>query len=135
MYRLILVFFAAVVVGCTTTQSVPVEERSRTYDAPARAVFEAAMQTLVAQGYPIDNVDRRNGVIATGTRYQSYFPARRRLRANVYVDGIGSGQTRLTLLLTAEDVDSDGHLDPEMMRGRTARGLYQDLLDEIEIRI
>lgn len=136
MYKSLFLFLlSAFFVGCyTTTQAVSVENRSRTYDTSVHAVFEAARQTLIVGGYPIDHVDRDNGLITTGVRYDPDVPGGR-IRANLYVDEVARGQTRLTLLLSAEDMNTKGRIYAEQMLRRTARGLYQDLLDEIEMRL
>lgn len=121
--------------GCTTTQSVSVEDRSQTYDAPPRVVLDAVIETLTVEGYPVDYVERRSGLVSTGYKYERAFLDERRIRANAYVDGIAQGRTRLTLLLSLEDVDEQGKVSAETLRGSTARERYRELLDEVEARV
>lgn len=136
MYRLLpLLAVVSALASCTTTQSIPVDERSRTYDAPVPVVLEAAIQALVVQGYPIAFVDRASGLITTDVHYKERVLGDRRLRANVYVDHVAGGQARLTLLLSAITVSDKGSVDADTMLRRTARGLYEELLNEIEARV
>ena len=130
-----VLLFVSLLTGCMTTQSVPVDDRSRTIDAPPRVVLDAVIATLTVEGYPVDYVDRRSRLVSTGYKYERAFLDERRIRANAYVDGVGEGRTRLTLLLSLEDVDEHGKVSAETLRGSTARELYRELLDEVEARV
>ncbi len=126
---------AFVLMGCATTQSVSVNDRSRTYSAPPPVVRDAVVATFTAEGYPVDYVDRGSGLVSTGYKYERAFLDERRVRANAYLDGLDDGRTRLTLLLSVEDINEQGRISAETMLGRQARALYRELLDEIEARV
>ena len=56
----------SLVSGCTTLQTIPVEERTETYNAPVADVFRAVVDAFTEMGYPIDDIDREMGAYQYG---------------------------------------------------------------------
>ena len=51
--------------GCATTQSIPIEDRSRTFEAPHDQVLQAVADCFIEDGYGIANMDSQMGFITT----------------------------------------------------------------------
>jgi len=63
-FPLLLLFL----LGCVSTQSLPVESRSRVYDLDYDLVFDATVQMLSEEGFAIIDAQRDAGVINTDYR-------------------------------------------------------------------
>ena len=133
-----LLLFAVLLAGCATTQSLPVEDRSRTYDLDYDFVFDATVQMLAEQGFAIIDAEKDEGIINTDFRLESSFlsflSGPTRLKVSALVSDAPGG-TRVLLNFDLQDVDDDvsGVYNSRSLTPRAARRYYRDffgLLDD-----
>ncbi len=131
-------------VGCVSTQSLPVEDRARTYDLDYDLVFDATVQMLAEHGFAIIDAEKDEGIINTGYRAEdrlfSIFrgPTRRKVSALV---SIAPNGTKVLL-----NFDLQEHVDQSVesilgsgsvyrsqpVSARVARRYYRELFDSLE---
>ncbi|MCY3487206.1 MAG: hypothetical protein OXH34_02095 [Bacteroidetes bacterium] len=127
-----LLFFAVFLAGCATTQSLPVEDRSRTYDLDYDFVFDATVQMLAEQGFAIIDAEKDEGIINTDFRLESSFLSflsggPTRLKVSALVSNAPNG-TRVLLNFDLQDVEDDvrGVYSSRSLTPRAARRYYRD---------
>ena len=132
-----LLFFAVLLAGCATTQSLPVEDRSRTYDLDYDFVFDATVQMLAEQGFAIIDAEKDEGIINTDYRAESsllsFLSGPTRLKVSALVSDAPNG-TRVLLNFDLQDVDDDvrGAYSSRSLTPRAARRYYRDIFDSLE---
>ena len=132
MKRLLL-FLPLLLVGCVTTQSLPVEDRSRTYDLDYDIVFDAIVQMLAEQGFAVIDAEKDEGIINTdyrapGDRFMSFFFGDTRMKVTALISEAPNG-TRALLNLELQDVNASPDSPDYAPRGlspRAARRYYRD---------
>ena len=126
-------------VGCVTTQSLPVEDRSRTYDLDYDFVFDATVQMLAERGFAIIDAEKDEGIINTDYRAQDAFLSSllgsARLKVSALVSDAPDG-TRVLLNFDLQDVDqsveSGGAYNSRSITPRAARRYYREFFDSLE---
>lgn len=112
--------------GCATTQSIPVDERTRVYDASYEDVYRATVQAFTEMGYPIDDADKEVGLLNTdwmgGSAALQMMGSERRRRANAMLRKDGE-QTRVTLNLSYQQRKGSSWGE-SMVGGSYARKAY-----------
>lgn len=103
---LVLLAILALVAGCTGTKPLPVEVRTRTYEADPSAVYGTVIDMLVAKGYVVAVAERESGIITSGWKdtagaLQAAFAGDQRRRISARLAESGTG-TRLTLNYTVQ---------------------------------
>jgi hypothetical protein len=122
----------------------------RSIDGSYDQVFQATLEVLEAEGFPLERVDRENGHIVTGRRPAQRSTAGRRVeKVEAYVeDDDGTIAVRLLLGFSDQhsspqprvhDRDGDGRADDvataALSRSLNASAVYDDYLDAIEERV
>ncbi len=130
-----LLFFAVLLAGCATTQNLPVEDRSRTYDLDYDFVFDATVQMLAEQGFAIIDAEKDEGIINTDYRLERSSFLRfltsasdhTRMKVTALVSDAPNG-TRVLLNFDLQDMDSDvpGVYAATTLTPRAARRYYRD---------
>ena len=136
--RIALFFLAILVTGCATTQSLSVDDRSRSYDASFDVVFDAVVMALTEDGFAVTDARKEEGIINTDFRTGSTFAAFRRggptrMKVNALVSSTDAG-TRVVLNIALEDAnieDRDLYATRNMTE-RAARRFYNGLFAHIE---
>lgn len=124
--------------GCATTQSLPVEDRARTYDAPKDTVITAVANTFIGEGFTIASIDREVGIVTTGRKSSSEIKSaligqmERQLQANVR--SVDNG-TRLALTLVYESENAFGGTEARSLDKGTAIDMYEEWFAKIEKRL
>jgi len=127
------------IAGCATTQSIPTEDRSRTYDAPKDTVVTAVANTFIGEGFTIASIDREVGIVTTGTRSSNEIKSaligqmERQLQANVR--SVDSSTSRLVLTLVYERENAFGGTEARSFDEETAIDMYEDWFVKIEKRL
>ena len=122
----------------------------RSIDGSYDQVFQATLEVLEAEGFPIERVDRENGRIVTGRRPVQMGTAGRRVETvESYIEDDG-GAVDVRLLLgfsdqysspqpRIRDREGDGRADDvataALSRSLNASAVYDDYLDAIEERV
>ena len=122
----------------------------RSIDGSYNQVFQATLEVLEAQGFPLERVDRKDGRIVTGRRPVQMGTAERRVEtAEAYIEeDDGSVSVRLLLGFSdqyssppprIQDRNGDGRADDvaaaAASRSLNASAVYDDYLDAIEQRV
>lgn len=131
--------FFCVLVGCSTTQSLPVEDRSRTYDVAYDIAFDAIVTSLVEQGYAIEDADKDQGLINTDFLLQQSLASwlrggTSRMKVSALVRDTEAG-VRVVLNLALQDADeafTGPNYSSRNLTARKARQLYTLLFEHIE---
>jgi hypothetical protein len=122
----------------------------RTIEGSYDQVFQATLETLEAQGFPFETVDREEGKIITGRRPSRIGTTGRRVeKVEAYVeDENGAADVQLFFVFADQsseqpprvrDEDGDGRADDvagaAFSRSLSASAVYDDYLDTIEERV
>ena len=146
--RLLLLALPLSLAGCVSFLHPGSVGRSMTgsYDQ----VFQATVEVLEAQGFPLERVDRENGRIVTGRRPAQMKTAGRRVeKAEAYIEeDDGTVDVRLLLGFSDQysspppeipDRNGNGRADDvaatAISRSLDAGTVYDDYLDAIEQRV
>lgn len=135
MKRLLLLTFF--LTGCVTTQNLPVEDRSRTYDLEYDFVFDAAVQMLAEQGFAIVDAEKEEGIINTDYRAQdnlwSFLTSPARMKISALVSNAPDG-TRVLLNFDLQDAHEDGAgvYNSRSLTPRAARKYYKEFFGSLE---
>ncbi len=127
------VLFAA---GCATTQSIPVSDRTHTFEADYDAVFAATARVLVAEGYVLKTIDKDVGLIDTDYKHRSGFTlkGKQRRKVNALMIVVGTA-TRLTLTMAVEEPNDEGDWQSVPFTTDAALKYYDELLEKIEYEL
>ena len=128
-------------VGCVSTQNLPVETRSRVYDLDYDTVFDAAVFVLAEHGFAINDAEKDEGIINTDYRAEDRFlsflsgPTRRKVSA--LVSNAPNGIQILLNFDVQEFVDQsphggDGVYQSQALTPRQARRYYSDFFRDLE---
>ena len=134
-YSATLLVAAILFSGCATTQSIPVENRSRTYSASEDEAITAVVDAATEEGYPIETIDRQTGMVVTGRKSNSTVAAAfvgnqsRKLQAQV--DSVGSG-SRVVLTLVYESENAFGQSSAQSVGKSAAVDMYDEWFALIE---
>lgn len=130
--------FIAILMGCATTQSLPIEYRSRTYDVAYDVAFDAVVLALAEQGYAIEEANKDQGIISTDflleESFLGFLAGPSRIKVNGLVRDSESG-VRVMLTIAVQDSDLDGPGGNYSTRNLTtnrARDYYDNLFMHIE---
>lgn len=134
-----LLCFSLLLAGCVTTQSLPVEDRSRTYDLDYDLVFDSAVQMLAERGFAIIDAEKDEGIINTDYRaegeFLSFLTGSTRLKVSALVSDAPGG-TRVLLNFDLQDVDVSGDVsgvyNSRSLTPRAARGYYRDFFEALD---
>jgi hypothetical protein len=123
---------------------------ARSIDGRYDPVFQATLEVLEAEGFPLERVDRADGRIVTGRRPAQMGTTGRRVETvDAYIEE-EDGEVDVRLLLTFADQSSnrsppvrdrngDGRADDvaaaALSRSFSASAVYDDYLDAIEQRV
>lgn len=126
-------------VGCVTTQNLPVEDRSRTYDLDYDIVFDATVQALAEQGFAVIDAEKDEGIINTDyraprDRVVSFFVGDTRMKVTALISETPNG-TRALLNFELQDVNADPNspdYTPRNLSPRAARRYYQDFFNLLD---
>lgn len=122
--------------GCATTQSIPTEDRSRTYEVPKDTVITAVVETFTAEGYPIETIDRETGMVITGEKSNSTmkaaFVGNKNRSLQAMVREAGAGRSRLVLTLTYESENAFGGSSAQSVGKSAAVEMYDQWFQRIE---
>jgi uncharacterized lipoprotein len=122
-----LLLAALLLAGCATTTSIPVSQRTRTYDAPKNEVFSAVVASFTEYGFGIQRSNQSGGIITTSYKTSSGLQAaltgQSRLRYNAVVRG-DSSRSRVRLTITAQEKSLGGWQAMSMTSG-DAEGMYK----------
>lgn len=132
-----LLFF--LLAGCVTTQSLPVEDRSRTYDLDYDLVFDATVQALAEQGFAVIDAEKDEGIINTdylapSDRFASFFFGDTRMKVTALISEAPNG-TRALLNFELQDVNVDINspdYTPRNLSPRAARRYYREFFDLLD---
>ena len=125
----LVLLFAA---GCATTQSIPVTDRTYTFDADYDAVFGATARVLVADGYVLKTIDRDVGLIDTDYKHRSGFTlkGKQRRKVNALLIVVGTA-TRLTFTMAVEQPNDEGDWQSVPFTTDAALKYYDELFEKI----
>lgn len=129
---------ALLLVGCATTEGLPVEDRRRLFDAERDSVISAVVTTLTEEGYQVSELDRQTGLIITDTRKTfGYLSGLDRTSVTGRVQSVGDqpGGLRSRLTLTISTEQEGGIMPGSRMRGSKAREIYDELFRSIEANL
>ncbi|MCY3593778.1 MAG: hypothetical protein OXH01_00865 [Bacteroidetes bacterium] len=132
-----LLLLPFLLIGCVTTQSLPAEDRSRTYDLDYDFVFDATVQMLAEQGFAIIDAEKDEGIINTDYRaegsFLSFLSGPTRLKVSALVSDAPNG-TRVLLNFDLQDVDDDarGVYNSRSLTPRAARRYYREFFGSLE---
>ena len=133
-YLFLSIFFLA---GCVTTQSLPVGDRSRTYDLEYDFVFDMTVQVLAEQGYAVVDAEKDNGIINTDYRLQddllSFFTSPARMKISALISNAPDG-TRVLVNFDIQDAHEDaaGVYNSRSLTTRQARKYYTEFFSSLE---
>jgi hypothetical protein len=146
--RLLLLALSFSLAGCFSFLHPGSVDRS--IDGSYDQVFQATLEVLEAQGFPLERVDREDGRIVTGRRPIRMGTAGRRVeKVEAYIEeDDGAVDVRLLLGFSDQysspppevrDRDNDGRaddvVDAALSRSFSASAVYDDYLDAIEQRV
>jgi len=129
---------ALLLVGCATTEGLPVEDRRRAFEVERDSLISAVVTTLSEEGYQIDELDRQTGLIATDTRKTFGYLSgldRTSVTGRVRSTGGQSGAPRSRLTLTISTEQEGGIMPGSRMTGSQAREIYDNLFRSIEANL
>ncbi|MDE2957052.1 MAG: hypothetical protein OXU68_08625 [Bacteroidota bacterium] len=128
-----------IVVGCSTTQSIPIEDRSRTYDVSYDVAFDAVVLALAEQGYAVEEANKEQGGINTDFLLQESFlswlsSSASRMKVTSLVRDTEAGvRVMLTIALQDSDPEATGpNYSSRNLRASQARRVYDSLFAHIE---
>ncbi len=135
----LLLFVPLLLVGCATTQSLPVEDRSRTYDLDYDIVFDATVQMLAEQGFAVIDAEKDEGIINTDyrspqNRFMSFIVGDTRMKVSALISEAPNG-TRALINFELQDVNTGpGSPDytPRTLSPRAARRYYQEFFESLD---
>ncbi len=132
-------FFSVLLVGCVTTQGLPVEDRARTYDLDYDIVFDATVQMLAEQGFAVIDAEKDEGIINTdyrslGNTFWTLFEGGTRMKVSALISEAPNG-TRALINVELQE-ENDGPNSPEYsvrnLTPRAARKYYQEFFDSLD---
>ncbi len=134
-----LLFLPLLLVACTTTQNLPVEDRSRIYDTDFDDVFDATVQMLAEKGFAIVDAEKDEGIINTDYRAQgsvlSFLTGPTRMKVSALVSNTSSG-TQVLLNFDLQDADTSGEAEgtynSRSLTPRAARRYYQEFFGALD---
>lgn len=132
------ILFIALIMGCATTQSIPIEYRSRTYDVAYDVAFDAVVLALAEQGYAIEEANKDQGIISTDFLLEESFLGFLAGPSRVKVNGLvrdSQAGVRVMLTIAVQDSDLDGpggNYSTRNLTTRQARDYYDNLFMHIE---
>ena len=137
MKRLFVGTFALVLLaGCATTQSIPVESRTRMYDASFDQVFDAVVAALTIEGYAVTDANRDSGIINTDARVRlglRLFQGNR-TKVSALIRDTDDGTT-VILNLSSTSANEEGGESVAVMPKSAAREFYRELFSKIEAEL
>ena len=123
--------------ACATTQSLPVEDRSRTYDLDYDQVFDAVVMTLVNEGFSVIDAEKDEGIVNTDYRSEgrwlTLLTGATRMKVSALITEANS-RTRVVLNFSLEDATDDlapGTFQSRNVTGKRARRIYNDMFADI----
>ncbi len=130
---------ALLVAGCATTQSLPAEDRSRTYSLDYDLVFDATVQALAEEGFAIIDAEKDEGIVNTDYRAEGAFFAflsrPTRMKVSALITRADNG-VHVLLNFDLQDanpsVESGNLYNARSMSPRQARRYYREIFGEIE---
>lgn len=131
---------ALLVAGCATTQSLPAEDRSRTYSLDYDLVFDATVQALAEGGFAIIDAEKDEGIINTDYRAEGAIFAflsggPTRMKVSALITQADNG-VHVLLNFDLQDanpsVESGNLYDARTMSPRRARRFYREIFGDIE---
>ena len=122
--------------GCATTQSIPLDDRSHTFEADYDAVFAATARVLVADGYTLKTIDKDVGLIDTDYKHRSGFTlkGKQRRKVNALLAEAGP-DTRLTFTVAVEQPNDAGDWQSVPFTAEAAMKYYNELFEKIEYEL
>ena len=136
-----LLLLPLLVLGCVSTQNIPAEDRSRTYDLDYDIVFDATVQMLAEKGFAIIDAQRDEGIINTDYRAEdrlfSFFSGPTRRKVSALISNTSDGTQILLNFDLQEFVDQspgggDGIFQSQPRTPRVARRYYREFLTALE---
>ena len=131
---LALVFF----VGCATTQSLPVETRTRAYDFEYDRVFRVVLEALTEEGYAVVDAQLDTGIINTDFLLTSGFKqilfGKTRQKVTALVSETSTG-SEVVLNLALQEADDFGTYSTRILPAGTARDYYRNLFGVIASKL
>ena len=135
-YFLLLTLLLA---ACTTTQNLPVQDRSRVYDTEYEDVFDATVQMLAEQGFAIIDAEKDEGIINTDYRVESniwsFFTGPTRMKVSALISNASSG-TQVLLNFDLQEADTSGDApgvyNSTSLTPRAARRYYQEFFSSLD---
>ena len=130
----------AVAAGCATTQSIPIEDRSRTYDVAYDVAFDAVVTALAEEGYAIEEANQDQGIINTdflvGSALDAFWlDGATRIKVNALIRDSDAG-TRIVLNIALQDAEDaiTGNINftSRSLTSRRAREYYERLFMHVE---
>jgi len=124
--------------GCATTQDIPTDDRTRTYDVPKDDLITASVDAFTAEGYTIEDLDRETGLVTTGEQSNSTMAAAfvgdqsKSMQAMVREAADG---TRLTLTITWERENAFGQSSSQSIGKDAAMELYEEWFKKVEAQL
>lgn len=129
-------FALILLAGCATTQSIPVETRTRTYDANFDQVFDAVVAAFAVDGYAVTDANRDSGIINTDERVRlgmRLFQGNR-TKVTALVQDSDAGTT-VVLNLSTSSANEEGGAAVSLMPKSAAREFYRELFGKIEAQL
>jgi len=139
----LLTLIPILIAGCVSTQSLPVEDRSRVYDLDYDLVFDAAVQILAEEGYAIIDAEKEEGIINTDYRAEdrllSWISGPTRRKVSALVSTAPNGTKILVNFDLQEFVDQSFGLGfgdrvyrSKPISPQAARRYYRDFFNRLE---
>jgi hypothetical protein len=132
VYRFsLLAFVVAVGFGCATAQSLPVDQRSRTYEVTQDAGITAFVDAVTAEGYTVEMIDRESGLVKTSPKSSGAMQTAlagktsRQIQARVRDTSEGA---RVTLTFVWEKQNAYGQSSSMPIGQDAAKKMYQKWL-------
>lgn len=124
--------------GCATTQSISIEDRTRTYNASYKKVFQATMKAFNEAGFGIEQADTDMGIITTGYKHgsdlQAMFWGDERTKLNAVISPNDAG-TKVNLTVTLEKKEGISGWRSSSMTEERAKEIYTKYFQMIKENI
>lgn len=122
--------------GCASTQSLDVEERTRSYGGVTKTQYiQSAINYFNEEGMPIDNIDRELGIVNTdyihADAWESAMLGDSRTKINLSISETEQG-VRVVANMVYERKETFGGWRQASLFGSTARSMYDDVFEGIE---
>ena len=137
LFMLVSCLFLLAFCGCATTQSLSIENRSRTYNVDYDKVFNSVVVALAKDGYAVTSADTENGIIVTDERVESTIfsivPGNRTKVTAI----VGRLNNRVTVVLnySRTQANETGGANTILMPKSMAMGFYNNLFTLIELEL